>query len=157
MHAHVAQGALFCTINGLTQAWFHMFEVDAHYASRMGLLALLMTRLIRLIGLVLFFVGLAVNHHSDRILRNLRKGPDDTGYYIPRGGLFEVLSAPNLIGEIIEWWGFALYCQSAVSFGFALSTMAIIGNRAYGHHQWYLKKFPEYAALKRWSFAPGVM
>ncbi len=40
-------------------------------------------RLINL-GLNLFFVGMAINIHSDDILRNLRK-PGETGYKIPRG------------------------------------------------------------------------
>ena len=39
---------------------------------------------IALIGITLFFLGLAINIHSDHILRNLRK-PGETGYKIPRG------------------------------------------------------------------------
>ena len=32
----------------------------------------------------MFLVGMAINIHSDHILRNLRK-PGETGYVIPRG------------------------------------------------------------------------
>ena len=35
-------------------------------------------------GVALFFTGMAVNIHSDYILRNLRK-PGETGYKIPKG------------------------------------------------------------------------
>lgn len=35
-------------------------------------------------GVVVFFTGMAVNIHSDYILRNLRK-PGETGYKIPKG------------------------------------------------------------------------
>ena len=39
------------------------------------------------VGVVMFFVGMTINLHSDHILRNLRK-PGETGYKIPRGKLF---------------------------------------------------------------------
>ena len=39
--------------------------------------------------------------------RNLRK-PGDKAYYIPRGGCFELVSGANFLGEIIEWFGFAI-------------------------------------------------
>lgn len=35
-------------------------------------------------GVALFFTGMAVNVHSDYILRNLRE-PGETGYKIPKG------------------------------------------------------------------------
>jgi 3-oxo-5-alpha-steroid 4-dehydrogenase 1 len=41
------------------------------------------------------------------VLRNLRK-PGDTGYYIPKGGMFEYVSGANFFGEILEWTGFAI-------------------------------------------------
>ena len=37
-----------------------------------------------LVGLVMFLTGLAINIHSDALLRNLRK-PGETGYKIPCG------------------------------------------------------------------------
>ena len=50
--------------------------------------------------------------HSDSILASLR-GPGETGYKIPRGGLFCLLSAPNYFGETLEWCGFAAFAQVA--------------------------------------------
>ena len=35
-------------------------------------------------GIFLFFAGMYINLDADSILRNLRRGPEDTGYYIPR-------------------------------------------------------------------------
>ena len=46
-------------------------------------------------GVIIFLIGMAINIHSDHILRNLRK-PGETGYRIPRGRLF-----PLLIKEIL--------------------------------------------------------
>ena len=37
-----------------------------------------------ILGTVIFFAGMAINWHSDHIIRNLRK-PGDTRHYIPRG------------------------------------------------------------------------
>merc|ERR1719401_780716 len=60
-----------------------------------------------LIGYFLFFFGMLTNIHSDYILRNLRQ-PGETGYKIPRGGMFEYISGANTWGECIEWTGYAV-------------------------------------------------
>ena len=39
-----------------------------------------------LLGHVMFLVGMAINVHSDHVLRNLRR-PGETGYKIPYGKL----------------------------------------------------------------------
>jgi steroid 5-alpha reductase family enzyme len=65
------------------------------------------------VGLALFLAGLAVNLHSDSVLRGLRAG-GGTGYHIPHGGLFALLSAPHYTGECIEWIGFALFTQVGI-------------------------------------------
>ncbi|XP_064017302.1 3-oxo-5-alpha-steroid 4-dehydrogenase 1 isoform X4 [Pogoniulus pusillus] len=85
-------------------------------------------------GFTGWLVGMAINIHSDHILRNLRK-PGETGYKIPRGGLFEYVSGANFFGEILEWFGFALACYSIESLSFALCTLFILGSRAKQHHQ----------------------
>lgn len=87
------------------------------------------------LGLLLFIGGMSINHHSDNILRNLRKN-GDTGYKIPRGGLFEYVSGANFFGEIVEWIGFALIAQTYASFAFAFFTLANIGPRAWHHHRY---------------------
>ena len=55
----------------------------------------------------MWIVGFCANIHSDHILRNLRK-PGESGYKIPRGGLFELVSAANYAAESCEWLGFAI-------------------------------------------------
>uniref|UniRef100_A0A8C3BUR9 3-oxo-5alpha-steroid 4-dehydrogenase (NADP(+)) n=1 Tax=Cairina moschata TaxID=8855 RepID=A0A8C3BUR9_CAIMO len=94
-------------------------------------------------GFIGWLVGMAINIHSDHILRNLRK-PGETGYKIPRGGMFEYVSGANFFGEILEWFGFALACCTIESLAFALCTLFILGSRAKQHHQWYLEKFEDY-------------
>lgn len=63
-------------------------------------------------GLALFALGMAINIHADTILMNLRK-PGETGYKIPRGGMFELVSGANFLGECLEWSGFAIACWCA--------------------------------------------
>jgi len=50
-------------------------------------------------GVALFLAGFSANLHSDAILRNLRK-PGETGYKIPRGGLFEYVWCQFLCGNL---------------------------------------------------------
>jgi hypothetical protein len=99
-----------------------------------------------IIGLIIFFFGMYVNIQSDDILLNLKKrssSQDSTKkqYYIPHGGMFKYVSCANFFGEILEWIGFAIACQSLPAFAFAFYVVANVGPRALEHHKWYLQKF----------------
>jgi len=95
-------------------------------------------------GLVLFFIGAAINIDADRRLMRLRRGTTRTDYVIPHGGLFRWVSCPNHLGEIIEWSGFALACWNLPAAAFAIWTAANLGPRAWAHHRWYKRKFADY-------------
>ncbi|XP_067297048.1 3-oxo-5-alpha-steroid 4-dehydrogenase 2a isoform X2 [Pseudorasbora parva] len=99
-------------------------------------------------GVLMFFSGMAINIHSDYILRNLRK-PGEVSYKIPRGGLFELVSGANFFGEIVEWCGYAVASWSFPAFSFALFTICSIGPRAYHHHRYYLEKFKDYPKSRK--------
>ena len=94
-------------------------------------------------GVVIFFFGMILNIKSDDILFSLR---DDgsTGYKIPTGGLFEKVSSPNYLGEIIEWIGFAIATWSLAGFTFAIWTFCNLAPRAFAHHRWYKEEFSDY-------------
>ncbi|XP_054343997.1 3-oxo-5-alpha-steroid 4-dehydrogenase 1 isoform X2 [Pongo pygmaeus] len=100
------------------------------------------------IGFGLWLTGMLINIHSDHILRNLRK-PGDTGYKIPRGGLFEYVTAANYFGEIMEWCGYALASWSVQGAAFAFFTFCFLSGRAKEHHEWYLRKFEEYPKFRK--------
>jgi 3-oxo-5-alpha-steroid 4-dehydrogenase 1 len=93
-----------------------------------------------LVGVGLFALGMMINWQADDILRNLRK-PGETGYRIPRGGAFELVSGANFFGEILEWAGFAVAAGSLPAAAFAIFTFCNIAPRGYQHHRWYLGKF----------------
>jgi len=101
-----------------------------------------------LAGTCLFLVGFAINQHADWVLLHLRK-PGETGYKIPQGGLYRWVTCPNYLGEIIEWFGFALCTYSLPGLVFALWTVANLLPRARSHHKWYLEKFPDYPAERK--------
>ncbi len=47
-----------------------------------------------IIGTVIFFAGMAINLHSDHIIRHLRR-PGDRRHYIPKGGMFRYVTSAN--------------------------------------------------------------
>ena len=102
-------------------------------------------------GTLLFFAGMGINLHSDRIVRNLRK-PGDTRHYLPKGGLFDYVTSANYFGEIVEWAGFAVLTWSWAGAVFALWTFANLVPRADALHRRYREEFgPEFGKrpLKR--------
>jgi hypothetical protein len=106
-------------------------------------------------GVLLFAAGFAINQHTDNVLIHLR-APGETGYKIPRGGLFDYVASPNYLGEMIEWFGFALATWSLAGLAFALFTAANIGPRAFANLRWYRSTFPDYPAERR-ALIPFVM
>jgi protein-S-isoprenylcysteine O-methyltransferase Ste14 len=100
------------------------------------------------VGLLLFALGFGLNLHADHVLRTLRK-PGETGYRVPHGGLYRWVSAPNYLGEIIEWVGFAIAAQTLAGWAFALFTIANLAPRAVSHHRWYQAQFPDYPQGRR--------
>ncbi len=106
-------------------------------------------------GLGLMVIGATINIRADNILLRLR-GSTDTGYQIPRGGLFEKISCPNFLGEIIEWTGFAIACWNLPALGFAVWTAANLIPRALSHHRWYKQEFDDYPASRR-ALIPAIL
>lgn len=104
-----------------------------------------------MVGLPLFVLGMGINLWADERLMNLRR-PGETGYVIPRGGLFELVSAPNLFGEVLEWAGFAILAWNLPAASFALWTFANLVPRARDHHRFYLQRFPDYPRTRRAVF-----
>jgi len=101
-----------------------------------------------LVGLACFLVGLGINLHADHVLFHLRK-PGESGYKIPTGGLYRWVSCPNYLGEIIEWFGWAVMTGSGAGLAFAIWTVANLGPRAITHHRWYQDKFPDYPKQRK--------
>nr|XP_054771942.1 uncharacterized protein LOC129279903 [Lytechinus pictus] len=96
-----------------------------------------------IIGVVLYVVGFVMNRWADWKLRSLRSSGGG-GYYIPRGGLFELISCPNYLGELVEWFGWALANWSAAGLVWWLFGCSTFIPRSRDNHRWYKKKFKDY-------------
>lgn len=105
------------------------------------------------IGVVIFFVGFAINYHSDHILLNLRK-PGEVTYKVPRGGAFEWVTSANYFGEILEWVGFSVAFTNPASVGFVFNSCCNLVPRARSTFKWYQQKFPEEDWSQKKSICP---
>jgi len=96
-----------------------------------------------LLGVVLYYGGAALNRHADRRLQ-LLSGSGGAEYAYPQNGLFRWISWPNYLGEIIQWFGWAIALWAFPGLLFALWTVANLLPRARSHHLWYRNNFDEY-------------
>uniref|UniRef100_H3DRE6 Steroid-5-alpha-reductase, alpha polypeptide 2a n=1 Tax=Tetraodon nigroviridis TaxID=99883 RepID=H3DRE6_TETNG len=129
----VLYAAIFCSLNGFLQG-HHLLHCTSAEELRRAVCAA---------GFLLFLVGMGINIHSDHVLRSLRR-PGEVAYRIPRGGVFELVSGANFLGEILEWAGYALATWSLPALAFAFFTACSIGPRAYHHHRDYQRRFEDY-------------
>lgn len=130
--------------------------LNARWVSELGSYAAdWLTQPLFLTGAAVFVTGWAVNHHADHVLLHLRK-PGETGYKIPRGGLYRWVTCPNYLGELVEWCGFALAAASPAGAAFAWYTAANLVPRALTHHRWYREKFADYPPERK-AILPGLL
>lgn len=107
-----------------------------------------------IIGTMIFFIGMAINLHSDHVIRNLRK-PGDTKHYIPKKGLYKYVTSANYFGELTEWTGYAILTWSPAGALFAVWTFANLGPRAKSLTEKYIEEFgQEYKRLNKKHLLP---
>lgn len=146
----VFMGAAFNLVNALMQGGWIFYVAPASYYFEWFAQPYLY------IGGALFFTGMAVNLHSDHIIRNLRH-PGDTRHYIPRGGMFRYVSSANYFGEVLEWTGFAIATWSWAGAVFAWWTFANLAPRAASLQRRYAAEFgAEFTSLKRKKIIPFI-
>lgn len=109
-----------------------------------------------IVGLIIFFAGMAINLHSDHVIRNLRK-PGDTKHYIPRKGLYKYVTSANYFGEFVEWIGYAILTWCIPGALFAIWTFANLGPRAKALTSKYEEEFgEEYIELHKKHLIPFI-
>lgn len=146
----VLMGMLFNTLNALMQGGWIFYVSPADFYDDW------FSKPFIYIGGAIFLAGMAVNLHSDYIIRHLRK-PGDTRHYIPRGGMFRYVSSANYFGELAEWVGFAIASWSWAGAVFAWWTFANLAPRAASLYRRYEQEFgAEFTALKRKKIIPFI-
>lgn len=109
-----------------------------------------------IIGTVIFFAGMAINLHSDHVIRHLRK-PGDTKHYIPRKGFYKYVTSANYFGEFVEWVGYAILTWSPAGLLFAVWTFANLAPRSKSLTEKYIQEFgEEYSSLGRKNMIPFI-
>ncbi len=144
----VVWGMVFNKLNAIMQGgWIFYVSPEGYYADWFA-------RPCFYIGAAVFAAGMAINLHSDWIIRHLRK-PGDTRHYIPRGGMFRYVSSANYFGELTEWTGFAIASWSWSGLVFAWWTFANLAPRAASLYKRYEQEFgAEFTQLKRKKIIP---
>lgn len=147
----IAMGIVFNALNALMQGgWIFYLAPADRYTPQW------LTSPQFITGVLLFFTGMAINIHSDRIVRNLRK-PGDTRHYLPEGGMFRYVSSANYFGEIVEWTGFAVLTWSLTGALFAIWTFANLVPRANALYHKYEEMFgQEFIRKKRKKIIPFI-
>ena len=149
--AIMLSGVLFNIINGIMQGGALFWFPVAGYQQGWSYL----THSVSIVGVVVFFVGMAINLHSDHVIRNLRK-PGDTHHYLPQRGLYRYVTSANYLGEIIEWTGFALIAGSTAAWVFVWWTAANLVPRSHAIYKRYMQEFGKMALTGRKRIIPFV-
>lgn len=101
-----------------------------------------------ILGICLFFAGMAINWHSDHVIRHLRK-PGDTAHYLPAKGFYKYVTSANYFGELVEWTGFALLCSTPAAWLFVIWTAANLVPRADAIHKHYRDEFGDAVGARK--------
>ena len=129
-------GVTFNIINGIMQGGALFWFPQEAYQEGWSYL----THTSSIIGFVIFFVGMAINLHSDHVIRHLRKA-DDNRHYLPQKGMYHYVTSANYMGELIEWTGFAIIAGSLAAWVFVWWTAANLVPRAHAIHKKYKEEF----------------
>ncbi|OQV18980.1 putative 3-oxo-5-alpha-steroid 4-dehydrogenase 1 [Hypsibius exemplaris] len=154
--------------NGHIQSKFLLCYADYGYAWVLGLRFIL--------GSMFVVIGMGINLHSDASLAMLCRpdvvakmdedfaadaaggmGGEEQTLRIPHGGLFENVSCANYLGEIIEWFGWAVAAWSLPALAHFLFTLDNLIPRARHHHLDYINKFKDAYPRNRFAVIPGVL
>ena len=147
----IGMGMVFNSLNALMQGGWIFYLAPADLYTSQWLVTPQF-----IVGVLLFFTGMTINIHSDRIIRHLRK-PGDTRHYLPEGGMFRYVSSANYFGEIVEWIGFAVLTWSLTGALFAIWTFANLVPRANAIYHKYEEMFgQEFIRKKRKRIIPFI-
>ncbi|XP_060184464.1 steroid 5-alpha-reductase DET2-like [Lycium barbarum] len=98
---------------------------------------------LKYLGSIVFLVGIIGNFYHHFLLSKMRK-KGESGYKIPKGGLFSLVICPHYLFEIVTFLGFSLISQTLFSFSSTIGTVFYLMGRSYATRKWYLSKFEDF-------------
>ncbi|KAL0340675.1 UNVERIFIED_CONTAM: Very-long-chain enoyl-CoA reductase [Sesamum radiatum] len=98
---------------------------------------------LKYVGLSVFLVGTVGNFYHHYLLCKLRD-KNDSGYKIPRGGLFGLVVCPHYLFEILSFIGISLISQTLFSYVFFVGSTAYLLARSRATRNWYRSKFEDF-------------
>ena len=146
----MSMGIVFNILNGMMQAG-GLFYFNTSVPTGTGWGYLLQPHAV--IGILLYIIGIAINWHSDNVIRHLRR-PGDTRHYLPQKGMYRYITSANYFGELTEWTGFALLTASPAAWVFVWWTAANLVPRADAIHRRYVQEFGREAVGRRKRIIP---
>ena len=102
-----------------------------------------------IIGMIMFIAGFIVNRVADAQLVCLREDYHDDKYYTPKGCSFVYIASPNYLGELIEWFGWAVMTWSLSGLVWFLFVGAIVIPRSKHYHNWYRDELADYPKKRK--------
>ncbi|KAK9828921.1 hypothetical protein WJX72_002790 [[Myrmecia] bisecta] len=96
-----------------------------------------------LVGLAMFVTGELGNFYHHYLLASLRS-TGQHGYVLPTRGLFDRVSCPHYLFEIIAWVGIATVSQHLLNLLSAFGMGSYLLGRAAATTHWYRQKFDDY-------------
>ena len=94
----------------------------------------------QVVGVLVFVLGEAGNARAHLLLRSFRPA-GSTDKSLPHGFLFEWVSCPHYLCEILSWVGFNLVTQSLAGVAFMTVGAGILGAWAHTRHVAYRREF----------------
>src|SRR5690606_25257877 len=113
-------------------------------------------------GIIIFAVGEMGNAWAHLKLRALRTSAGETRRRVPQGGLFNWVSCPHYLFEIMTWCGFAWLTQVLASYVFLALGSIIVSTYARARHQRYRADFDgkdgrEFYPNERTAIIPWIL
>jgi len=102
-----------------------------------------------ILGILIYVVGFVINRWADFKLRSLRSTKGCTGYYIPYGGLFDLVVMPNYFGELVQWIGWTIATWSLSGVVWTLFCAATFVPRSRHNLQWYKEQFENFPSNRK--------
>ena len=105
-------------------------------------------------GVFLFLVGIAGNFYHHKLLADLRK--ESTGYFIPKGGLFQYVVCPHYLFEIFGWLGIILLSRHTAAWMNLLAMTSFLIGQGLRALSWYRATFEDFPKDRK-AIVPFVL